>query len=108
MVTHTLVFSFPETMSGPDRERFFSELADTIRGTGLAESFDHRPHLPLPSDTHAPVFVSSAMAEVRCADLAALKKLSVHPLLGEFVLRWHDRFPYQVVWINSDATSPLA
>jgi hypothetical protein len=107
MVTHTLVFSFPETMPKPDREQFFSELGEAVLGTGLAQSFIHKPHLPLPSDAHAPVFVSSGLAEVRCADLAALEKLSVHPLLGEFVLRWHGRFPYQVVWVNSDAAPGL-
>ncbi|GAB3744480.1 hypothetical protein GCM10027598_79140 [Amycolatopsis oliviviridis] len=102
MLTHTLVFSFPDSMSGSDRERFFGELANIIGSSGIADSFVYRKHVPLAEESHAPVFVSSAIAEVRCADLGTLEKLSVHPPLGEFTQRWMTAFPYQVVWVNSE------
>ena len=100
MLTHTLVFSFPDAMSGSDRERFSGELADIITGSGIADSFAYREHIPLGDESHAPVFVSSAIAEVRCADLAALEKLAAHPPLAQHIEHWMSVFPYRVVWVN--------
>jgi hypothetical protein len=102
MVTHTLIFSFLEEMSEMDRAQFFSEASAVILGSGLAESYQQRRHIPLPGDANSPVFVASAMAQVRCADLDAIQKLFTHPPLGEFVQRWQAKFPYQVVWVNTE------
>lgn len=103
MVKHTLVFSFPEAMSGSDRDQFFSEAATAILGSGLVESFNHKPHLPLPGDARSPFFISSAMAEIRCVDLSTLQKLFEYSPLHEFVQRWQAIFPYKMVWVNTEA-----
>ncbi|QMU67345.1 hypothetical protein [Streptacidiphilus sp. P02-A3a] len=104
MVTHTLVFSFPADMTEADRDRFFQEGSALVLGSGLAESYEHRRHIPLVDDVGevlAPVFVASAIAQVRCRDLDAMRRLFAYPALGAFVQRWQRQFPYQAVTINS-------
>ncbi|QEU89979.1 hypothetical protein [Streptomyces kanamyceticus] len=102
-VVHTLVFSFPGTMPKAQQDAFYAELRDVVMGSGLALSVDHKPHLPLPDDANAPVFVSSGIAELRCKDLATLERLTGYQPLNDFRTRWQAKYPYQVVWTNHQA-----
>ncbi|MFE0379344.1 hypothetical protein ACFW1M_28075 [Streptomyces inhibens] len=105
MVTHTLVFQFTDDMSEADRARFFREGSALVLGSGLAVSYRHWPHVPLTDDVGAavaPVFVPSAMAQIKCADLATMRKLFAHPPLMEFVQQWQARFPYKAVSVNTE------
>lgn len=104
-VVHTLVFSFPDAMPDDQRTQFFTEMSDVVMGSGLAQTIDHRPHLRLPDDDYAPVFVASAITEIRCQDLATLETLSGYPALGDFRSRWQAKYPYQVVWTNHQPLS---
>ncbi|MBC2876908.1 MULTISPECIES: hypothetical protein [Streptomyces] len=99
-VIHTLVFSFSDTMPADQRDAFFAEMKTVVMGSKLAESIDHKPHLRLPDDDHAPVFVSSAIAEIRCKDLPTLRRLTAYGPLNDFRTRWQARYPYKVVWTN--------
>ncbi|MCC3771555.1 hypothetical protein [Streptomyces sp. UNOC14_S4] len=102
MIIHTLVFSFSDSMPEAERKQFFSEMSQVILGSGLAEKIDHKPHLRLPDDAYAPVFVSSAIAEISCADLPTLQKLTGYPKLGEFRDKWQAKYPYKVIWTNHE------
>ncbi|MCX5339148.1 hypothetical protein [Streptomyces atratus] len=105
MVTHTLVFQFTGAMTEEDRARFFREGAALVLGSGLAESYRHWPHTPLSDEVGAavaPVFVPSAMAQIKCADLDTMRKLFAYPPLMEFVQQWQARFPYKAVSVNTE------
>ncbi|MFE0171394.1 hypothetical protein ACFWZ2_03690 [Streptomyces sp. NPDC059002] len=104
-VVHTLIFSFPGTMPADQQATFYDELRDVVMGSGLALSVDHKPHLPLPDDAQAPVFVSSGIAELRCKDLATLERLTGYQPLNDFRTRWQAKYPYKVVWTNHAALS---
>ena len=101
MTIHTLVFSLSPDMTVQDREKFFAEMGSVMLNGG-AQKFEHRPHLPLPADAHAPVFVASAVAQVSFADLDAVAAAFALPALREFMGRWQERFPYKVVWVNHE------
>jgi hypothetical protein len=105
MVTHTLLFSFPEEMTEADRERFFREGSALILGSGLARSYEYKRHIPLASDAarEAPAeFTASAVALIKCASHEAMRELFAYPSLGEFVRSWQARFPYRVVTANTE------
>lgn len=102
MVTHTLVFAFPDEMSEADRDEFFREGSALALGSGFAESYRHRPSISLSSQVNPSDFTASAIAEVTCPDLDAMRKFFAHPPLIEFVRRWQLRFPYKVVWVNTE------
>ncbi|MBC2876907.1 MULTISPECIES: hypothetical protein [Streptomyces] len=102
MIIHTLVFSFSDSMPEAERNQFFAEMDDVILKSGLAEKIDHKPHLRLPDDDYAPVFVSSAIAEISVQDLPTLQKLTVWPQLNEFREKWQAKYPYKVIWTNHE------
>ncbi|MCP2256648.1 hypothetical protein LX15_000331 [Streptoalloteichus tenebrarius] len=105
MIVHTLVYSFPSTMDESARREFFAEMREVVLGSGLADSFDYRFHLPSSGDAHAAVFVASAIARISCPDVAALEALSASPELLDTISRWQTRTPYQVVWANHEPLS---
>ncbi len=102
MVTHTLIFSFPAEMSEAHREQFFREGSAIAIGSGLVESYRHERHIPLANDENSPVFVASALARVSHADVDTMRRYVEYPPVREFVRRWQARFPYQVVWVNTE------
>ncbi|MFE0171393.1 hypothetical protein ACFWZ2_03685 [Streptomyces sp. NPDC059002] len=102
MIIHTLVFSFSDEMPDAERDQFFVEMTEVILGSGLAEKIDHKPHFRLPDDDYAPVFVSSAIAEISCKDLPTLQKLTGYPELGKFRDKWQAKYPYKVIWVNHE------
>jgi hypothetical protein len=102
MIIHTLVFSFPHAMTQADRDQFFSEIAAVMVDEAHASKFEHRPHLPLPADAHAPVFAATDLAQIAFADLNAVGAAFALPALHEFMGRWQGRFPYKVVWANTE------
>lgn len=102
MIIHTLVFSFADAMPDDERDQFFAEMKEVVIGSGLADKIDYTPHLRLPDDDYAPVFVASAIAELRCKDLPTLEKLSAYPPLNEFRENWQAKYPYKVVWVNHE------
>jgi hypothetical protein len=101
MVTHTILFSFPDEMSAADRDEFFREGTEMALETGLVVSYEYRPSIPLPTRVE-PAFVPSAMSQIRYADLESLQKYLKHPAVGEFVLRWRERFSYRAVSVNTE------
>jgi hypothetical protein len=42
------------------------------------------------------------MAQIRYADIGALRKYLVHPPVIEFVRRWRAKFAYQAVSVNTE------
>jgi hypothetical protein len=108
MVTHTILFSFPDEMSEADRDEFFREGIEMALESGLVLSYEHRPSIPLPTHVE-PAFVPSAIAQMRYADLESLRKYLQHPPVAEFVRRWRERFPYRAVSVNTeDLPSPTS
>ena len=65
---HTLTFGFPDSMPDDKRAEFFAEMAEICRTSGLVEAVDHKPHISMPDDAYAPVFRTSAVAELRFQD----------------------------------------
>jgi hypothetical protein len=105
MVTHTLIFSFPDDMTEADREQFFSEGSDLVLGSGLAESYQYKRHIPLASNagtSASPVFTASVVTQIRCASLDVMRRLFAYQPLGDFTRRWHEKFPYNVVSVNTE------
>jgi len=101
MVTHTILFSFPEEMSEDDREEFFREGAKMAMDSGLVLSYEHKPSIPLATHVE-PAFVPSAMSQIRYADVKSMQKYLTHPPVREFVQRWRARFPYRAVSVNTE------
>jgi len=102
MIIHTLVFSFPDAMPQSDRDQFFREIGAVMVDEGHASKFEHLPHLPLPADAHAPVFAATDVAQIAFADLDAVDAAFGLPALHEFMGRWQSRFPYKLVWANTE------
>jgi hypothetical protein len=101
MVTHTILFAFPDEMSEADRDEFVREGTAMALDSGLVESYVYKPGIPLPHEVK-PVFVPSAMAQIRYADLDAMQAYLRHPPVREFVRRWQSKFPYQAVSVNTE------
>jgi hypothetical protein len=101
MVTHTILFSFPDEMSAADCDEFVREGTLMALDSGLVESYVFKPAIPLPHDV-PPVFVPSAMAQIRYADIDAMRAYLKHPPVGEFVRKWQSRFTYQAVSVNTE------
>lgn len=102
MIIHTLVYSFPAEMTDNDRDEFFHEVASIMLNRGHAQKVEYRPHLRLPADDHAPVFIASDISQVTFPDLDALAATSALPAMHEFMAKWQQRYPYQVVWVNHE------
>ncbi|MEV4517959.1 hypothetical protein AB0K00_54515 [Dactylosporangium sp. NPDC049525] len=101
MVTHTILFSFPDEMSQADRDEFFREGTVMALESGLVLSYAHQASIQLPTHVE-PAFVPSAMAQIRYADVASLQRYLTHPPVGEFVQRWRAKFPYRAVSVNTE------
>jgi hypothetical protein len=101
MTIHTLVLSLSPDMTVQDREKFFAEM-ESVMLNGGARKFEHRPHLPLPADDHAPVFKATDVVQISFADLDAVAAAFALPALREFMGTWQGRFPYKVVWVNHE------
>jgi hypothetical protein len=59
-------------------------------------------HKPFAEDQYAPVFVSSAIAQLLCADMETLGQLPDYEPLVTFEREQQKLKPYGVVWVNSD------
>lgn len=105
MVTHTILFAFPDEMSQADRDAFFREGIEMAMDSGLVLSYEYRPSITLPTHV-APAFVPSAMAQIRYADVESLRKYLTHPPVAKFVRRWRERFPYRAVSVNTEDVPP--
>ena len=101
MVTHTILFSFPDEMSQADRQEFFREGIAMAFDSGLVLSYAYKPSIPLPTHVE-PAFVPSAIAHIGYADLESLQKYLTHPPVKQFVRRWQARFPYRAVSVNTE------
>ena len=105
MICHTLVFSFGPDRTAAERDAFLDEVRAICLESGLTSQVETRPHLPLPNDSYAQTFVSSAIVQLFCQDLATVEKLSGYDKLVKFE---HDQQqkPYRVVWINHEPVTP--
>jgi hypothetical protein len=105
MICHTLIFSFGEDRTAADRDEFLATVRKICLDSGMASQVETRAHLPLPNDAYAQTFVSSAIVQLFCDDLATVERLSGHDTLVKFE---HDqqRKPYSVVWINHEPITP--
>jgi hypothetical protein len=102
MIIHTLIYSLPDAMPQSDHDQFFSEIGAIMMDQGHASSFEHSPHLALAADAYAPVFVATDTAQIVFTDLDAVAAASALPALRDFIGRWQARFPYRVVWANTE------
>jgi hypothetical protein len=103
MITHTLIYSFPPSMTEQDRKQYFDEARAMMLGTGKASRLEHWAHQPLPGGDHAPVFAATDVAEVDFDDMDAATAALTMPVLREFLDRWQARFPFKVVFANHNA-----
>ena len=108
MIVHTLVFSFGAGRDEAEQNEFMATMADISLKSGLCTRVETRRHLPLPNDSHAPVFVASAVAQLFCPSLAAVEELSGSEALVSFIRGEQQRIPYRVVWANTEPLTPVA
>jgi hypothetical protein len=107
MICHTLVFSFGEDRTTAECDAFLAQVREICLESGMTSQVEARLHLPLPNDSYAQTFVSSAIVQIFCEDLDTVQRLSGYDTLVKFE---HDqqRKPYSVVWINHDPITPVA
>jgi hypothetical protein len=107
MICHTLVFSFGGDRTTAEADAFLAEVRGICLESGLTSQVEARPHLPLPNDSYAQTFVSSAIMQIFCEDLETVERLSGYDKLVKFE---HDQQQkhYSVVWINHEPVTPAA
>jgi hypothetical protein len=108
MIVHTLVFSFGDGRSEAEQDEFTAAIRDISLKSGLCTRVEIRRHKAVASDAHAPVFVSSAVAQLLCPSLEAVEELSGSAALVSFIRSEQQRSPYRVVWANTDPFTPAA
>ena len=69
MICHTLVFSFGEDRTTAECDAFLAEVREICLESGMTSQVEARRHLPLPNDSYAQTFVSSAIVQIFCEDL---------------------------------------
>ncbi len=102
MILHTLVFSFADHRTPEERDQFLAQIKKICLGLGLTQHVATGVHKLAAEDQYAPVFVSSAIAQLLCADMETLGQLSVYEPLVTFEREQQKLKPYGVVWVNSD------
>jgi len=107
MICHTLIFSFGENRTPAQRDEFLATVREICLESGLTSQVETRVHQPLPNDSYAQTFVSSAIVELFCDDLATVEKLSGYNKLVTFEHDQQEK-PYSVVWINHEPITPAA
>jgi len=107
MICHTLIFSFGEGRTAAERDEFLATVREICLGSGLTSQVETRVHQPLPNDSYAQTFVSSAIVQLFCDDLETVEKLSGYDKLVTFE-REQQQKPYSVVWINHEPITPAA
>jgi hypothetical protein len=105
MICHTLIFSFGADRTAAEREEFLATVRKICLDSGMVSQVEARAHLPLPNDAYARTFVSSAIVQLFCVDLATVERLSGHERLVKFE-RDQQQKPYSVVWINHEPITP--
>ena len=102
MILHTLVFSFGDDRTPGERDEFLARIKEICLGSGLTQHVGTGVHKPAAEDQYAPVFVSSAIAQLLCDDMETLGQLSAYEPLTTFEQEQQKLKPYRVVWVNSD------
>ena len=102
MILHTLVFSFADRRTPQERDEFLAQIEEICLGSGLTQHVATAVHKPFAEDQYAPVFVSSAIAQLLCADMETLGQLAAYEPLLNFERKQQKLKPYSVVWVNSD------
>ena len=102
MITHTIIFSFDGSVAAEELDRFLAEVRELMLGPGRALSFSSARTVRVPSDDHAPVMVSSAIAQMAFSDIAAMEAASNLPDLERFIASQQQAHPYKLVWANHD------
>ncbi len=102
MILHTLVFSFGDRRSPDQRDEFLARIKEICLGSGLTQHVATAVHKPATADQYAPVFVSSAIAQLLCEDMETLGQLAAYEPLVTFEHEQQKITPYGVVWVNSD------
>ena len=102
MILHTLVFSFADRRTPQERDEFLAQIKKICLGSGLTQHVETAVHKPFAEDLYARVFVSSAIAQLLCADMEALGQLAAYEPLVTFEREQQKLKPYGVVWVNSD------
>jgi hypothetical protein len=69
MILHTLIFSFGDRRTPEERDEFLAQIKEICLGSGLTQHVATGVHEPATEDQYAPVFVSSAIAQLRFSEL---------------------------------------
>jgi hypothetical protein len=102
LILHTLVFSFGDRRTPEERDEFLAQIKEICLGSGLTQHVATGVHKPATEDQYAPVFVSSAIAQLLCENMETLGQLSAYEPLVTFEQGQQKLKPYGVVWVNSD------
>jgi hypothetical protein len=85
-----------------ERDEFLARIKEICLGSGLTQHVATGVHIPAAEDQYAPVFVSSAIAQLLCEDMETLGQLSAYEPLTTFEQEQQRTKPYGVVWVNSN------
>jgi hypothetical protein len=102
MILQTLVFSFGDRRTPEERDEFLAQIKEICLGSGLTQRVATGAHKPATEDQYAPVFVSSAITQLRYENVETLGQLSAYEPLVTFEQEQQEPKPYGVVWVNSD------
>ena len=102
MILHTLILSFGDRRTPEERDEFLAQIKEICLGSGLTRHVATGVHKPATEDQYAPVFVSSAIAQLLCENMETLGQLSAYEPLVTFEQEQQKLKPYGVVWVNSD------
>jgi hypothetical protein len=102
VILHIRVFSFGDRRTRQERDEFLAHIKEICLRSGLTQHLATAAHKPFAEDQNARVFVSSAIAQLLCADMETLGQLAAYEPLVTFEREQQKLKPYGVVWVNSD------
>lgn len=102
MIAHVVLYRFPDSMSGPDRGAFLSDLASATIATEVTTRFTAGRHCPLPqADAVAPTSMFSVAARWEFTDLQSMGLFAEHPAVSSVIDRWVERAGIDVAFANT-------
>jgi hypothetical protein len=105
MITHTMLVSFTDPIPDEDLDRFVSDIEDAMKDTGLVRSFQAQRHIPVAGEEAIPALIASAVLQFGVETEADLAALFAAPRAGDVIHKWQALRPYQVAWVNHEATA---
>ncbi|GAA2313879.1 hypothetical protein OKJ48_10430 [Streptomyces kunmingensis] len=103
MIKHTMMVSFTDTLPAAEVDQYLADIERVMRESGVVQSFEARPHLPVPGEEAVPALIATVIVQFSVADMETLAKAFAVPGLHEIIGHWQARHPYKVAYANHEA-----